>query len=339
MSNLTNSKYIQSVLDGEIAELRKAEGGRNNALFRVATRLFQFVEGGSLAEDYVYTLLNDESVALGLAKHEIYTTLKSARTKVLGRPANIPIVGVQQQTFSTPDPAVAPSGTWQATAAQFMKWSYDNMWARENDKALDYMLSRKISEEIVMRHGLGYNPKTLYRSRAKWGLAEDESTTLVLPEGIVIPYYVDGKIWKIEIRSIEGKNKHTIAGSSNSVWGLDNININKPVMLTEGVINGLTIAQYANGNVQPIALGAITHGRKIKFMSKLSSASLVLISTDADTAGEAGANWWKEILAHNSVRWRPLFGDINDMAMKEQDVTAWIESGLNFAYSSVFGNE
>lgn len=339
MNNTNNSKYIQRVLDGELEELRKAEGGRNNALFRVATRLFQFVEGGSLTEDYVFTILTDESSSLGLAKHEIYTTLKSARAKVLGKPANVPIVGVQQQTFSTPDPAVAPSDAWQSTAAMFMKWSFENLWAKENDKALDYMLHRKISEEIVMKYGLGYNPKTMYRSRSKWGLAEDESTTLVIPEGIVIPYYVDGKIWKIEIRSIEGKNKHTIAGSSNSVWGLDYLNRNKPVMLTEGVINGLTIAQFAKGNVQPIALGAITHGRKIKFMSKLSALPVVLISTDADVAGEAGANWWKEILAHNSVRWRPLFGDINDMAMKEQDITAWIESGLDFAYSSLFNNE
>jgi 5S rRNA maturation endonuclease (ribonuclease M5) len=337
---MNNNNYIQKVLEGEIEELRRAEGGRNNALFRVATRLFQFVEGGSLSEDYVTELLFNEVTSLKLPAPEARTTLKSARLKVLGKPAAIPFAGQPKEvSLTTPDPAVAPNETWQQTAKAFVDWSFMNMWGKGNVNAILYLEKRQISGITAMRHHLGYNPKTLYRPRLKWGLSEDESDTLVIPEGIVIPYFIDKKIWKIEVRSIEGKNKHTIAGSANALWGYDDIDIRKPIMLTEGVINGLTIAEYAHNYVQPVALGAITHARKIKFMSKLSAAQVVIIATDSDIAGESGASWWKEVLKHNSVRWKPMFGDINDMAIKEQDVTAWIESGLDYAYDTLFVNE
>jgi len=337
---MNTNNYIKRVLDGEIEELRSAEGGRNNALFRVATRLFQFVEGGSLNEDYVTELLFNEITALKLPAQEARTTLKSARIKVLGKPANIPTAGMQNNTvLTTPDPAVPPSEAWQNTAKAFVDWSFMNMWQKGNTDAISYLEKRQISGITGMRHYIGYNPKTLYRPRSKWGLSSDESDTLVLPEGIVIPYFVDKSIWKIEIRSIEGKNKHTIAGSSNALWGYDNIKPNKPIMLTEGVINGLTIEEFSCNYIQPVALGAITHARKIKFMSKLSSANVVIIATDSDTAGELGANWWKQVLSHNAVRWKPTFGDINDMAMNEYDITAWIESGLDFAYDTLFSNE
>jgi hypothetical protein len=335
------SKYIQKVLDGELEELRKADGGRNNCLFRVATRLYQFVEGGSLDEDFITNLLVTEVASMGLPIHEIRTTLKSARHKVLGKPANVPALVPNQSStiLHTPDPALPPSAEWQNTAAAFLDWSRGNLKKTDNKHAIDYMASRKIGLTTLEKYSIGYNPNTLYRSRNRWGLSEDESTSLVLPEGIVIPYFVDNTIWKIEIRSTEGKNKHTIAGSANAIWGLDGIDINKPAMMTEGVINGLTIAEYGDGYVQPIALGAITHARKVKFMSKLSSIVAVLISTDSDVAGESGANWWKEVLQHNAVRWKPLFGDINEMAMKDQDVKSWLDSGLDFAFSSLFNND
>jgi len=331
---------MQKVLDGEIEELRKAEGGRNNALFRVATRLYQFVEGGSLTEEFVTTLLATETSSLGLPNHEIRTTLKSARHKVLGSPASIPSMQApSEQILHTPDPAVPPSSQWQDTAMMFSEWSIRNLANPEFSHALDYMRSRKISKETLQKYKIGYNPKVLYRQRDKWGLSNEESTSLVIPEGIVIPYFVDNSIWKIEIRSTEGKNKHTIAGSANAIWGLDNIDINKPAMLTEGVINGLTIAEYGDGYVQPIALGAITHARKVKFMSKMSSIVAVLISTDSDIAGESGAIWWKEVLQHNAIRWKPIFGDINEMAIKDQDVKTWLNAGLDFAFSNLFSNE
>lgn len=337
---MNNNNYIQRVLEGEIEELRRAEGGRNNALFRVATRLFQFVEGGSLNEDYVTELLFNEVTSLKLPAPEARTTLRSARQKVLGKPASVPFVGQPKEvTLTTPDPAIPPSEMWQHTAKAFVDWSFMNMWKKGSVDAISYLERRQISGGTAMRHYIGYNPKTLYRPKSKWGLSSDESETLVLPEGIVIPYFVDGKIWKVEIRSIEGKNKHTIAGSANALWGYDDIKPNKPIMLTEGVINGLTIAEFSYNYVQPVALGAITHARKIKFMSKLSTAQVVIIATDSDIAGESGASWWREVLKHNSVRWKPIFGDINDMAMKEQDITAWIESGLDYAYDTLFNNE
>lgn len=341
MTNINTDKYIQTVLNGELDELRKADGGRNNCLFRVATRLYQFVEGGSLNEEYVTNLLVTEVSAMGLPIHEIRTTLKSARHKVLGKPANVPAFVPNQITtiLHTPDPAVPPTSEWQKTANAFLGWSIANFKKSENKHATDYMKSRKIGMTTLEKYFIGYNPSTLYRSRNKWGLTEEESTTLVLPEGIVIPYFVDNTIWKIEIRSTEGKNKHTVAGSANAIWGLDNIDINKPAMMTEGVINGLTIAEFSDGYIQPVALGAITHARKVKFMSKLSSIVAVLISTDSDIAGESGAIWWKEVLQHNAVRWKPLFGDINEMAMKDQDVKAWLDSGLDFAFSTLFNND
>lgn len=338
---LMNNNYLNKVIDGEIEELRQASGGRNNALFRVATRLYQFVEGGSFSEEYITNLLFNESSNLKLPYVEIKTTLKSARQKVLGRPAFVPEKNSETPiTINTPDPANPPSEIWMDTAKKFMNWAFQNMWYKDNPQAIKYINKRKISGMTAMRYSIGYNPKTLYRSRATWGLSDnDESTTLVIPEGIVIPYYVDKKIWKIEVRSIEGNSKHTIAGSSNSLWGYDRLDVDKPIMLTEGVINGLTIAEYSRMMIQPIALGAITHARKIKFISKLSQANMILVSTDSDDAGETGAAWWLNVLKDNAIRWKPYFGDINDMAMKGIDINEWIVSGLDYAINNLFKDE
>jgi len=334
-----NTNYINKVIEGELEELRHAAGGRNNTLFRVATRLFQFVEGGSMDEAYVTNLLISESESLKLPQNEIRTTLKSARQKTLGKPAHIPDGDVKQIAYHTPDPALPPTEQWMETAKQFMNWSFQNMWYKDNPHAIKYINKRKISGMTAMRYSIGYNPKTIYRPRDKWGLSTEESNSMVIPEGIVIPYYIDKKIWKIEIRSIEGASKHTLAGSSNALWGYDSIDINKPIMLTEGVINGLTIAEYSRMMIQPIALGAITHARKIKFISKLSNANMILISTDSDEAGESGASYWLDILKENSIRWKPYFGDINDMAMKGIDINDWIVSGLDYAINNIFKNE
>ena len=338
---MNNNNYLQKVWDGELEELRQATGGRNNALFRVATRLYQFVEGGSFPEEEVTTKLFNEAVSLKLPANEVRSTLNSARRKVLGNPALVPAKNNTQQQVQliAPEPAIAPNEIWQQTAKAFLDWSFKKLWYGGAMNAIRYLNKRQISGITAMRHYIGYNPSVIYRPREKWGLGTDTSDTIVIPEGIVIPYFVDKQIWKIEIRATEGGNKHTIAGSVNSMWGYDTINPTKPIMLTEGVINGMTIAEYSRQMIQPVALGAVTHGRKIKFMSKLASAPVVLISTDCDSAGESGAQWWLNVLSHNAVRWKPLMGDVNDMAMNGQDISSWIEAGLDYAYDTVFSNE
>ena len=129
---------------------------------------------------------------------EIRTTLKSARIKVMGNPASIPTAQSSiTNNLITPEPANSPNDEWCNTAKAFLNWSIFNMWDEKYCQGLDYLSSRKIDDEAILRYSIGYNPTTMYRPKIKWGISDDESSMLVIPEGIVIPYFVDGKIWII----------------------------------------------------------------------------------------------------------------------------------------------
>jgi hypothetical protein len=96
----------------------------------------------------------------------------------------------------------------------------------------------------------------------------------------------------------------------------------------EGVFNALTIHQEAGDLVTPVALGAATHCRRVRWIAPLASVPQILISTDAGKAGEDAAGYWLNLLAHNGRRWRPYTDDPNAMHMAGISVRDWVRAGL-----------
>lgn len=125
----------------------------------------------------------------------------------------------------------------------------------------------------------------------------------------------------------------TIAGSANTVWGHDDWQPGRPGVIVEGALNGLSIRQCHPG-VNVAALGAATHGRKIRWVMALARWSAVLVALDAETdptkqsSIEQAASWWVDALKPLATRWRPLGKDCNAMLMDGADLHQWVDAGL-----------
>jgi hypothetical protein len=107
----TNSAYINKAIAGELAELEAAQSGaRNNTLFKVAARLYDFCKAGLLSEAYIEQELSSRAGRLGLTPSEVQATLRSAYQHAT--PANIPngVVGgtSNNSSKSVEDPQTYP---------------------------------------------------------------------------------------------------------------------------------------------------------------------------------------------------------------------------------------
>lgn len=333
--------YADAVLQGNLAKLRAAPvGTRNITLAQVAFRLFQFAPMAWTMEAMA-DVLDHEARLLGLERREIRDTLRSAERgaakKVLpydtlikvaqGRPPSFQAVPREPEP---PQEAPDPPPQWQAKAQAFLEWGQDRLWETATPEALEYLVGeRGLHELLILNEGLGYNPTAITRSRAAWGLPPDPESgdALYLPAGILLPYVAQQALIKLEIRSIPS-GKYTVPGSTNALWGTDRLSPHKPAMLVEGVLNALSVKQAAATMVTPVALGAATHARRVRWIAPLAACPLVLVSTDVGEAGDMAAVYWLDVLHHNARRWRPYVDDVNTMLTAGMDVAVWVQAGL-----------
>lgn len=334
----TITAYIDAALQGELAAIRRAPAGRNNTFFASSARLYEFVEAGALDEAMLSDLLAAEGAALGLPRAEVRATLKSARKAARGKPAHGQTPRRAQLGYVRsapacvpPDDAHDPPPAWQTAAAAFLDWSHDRLWDAADERGLDYLTSRGLNDLAAWNGWLGYNPQRLIRSRARWGLPRDDERgdDLYLPAGLVIPYLVERRVVKLEIRALHCGRKYTVPGSTNALWGVDRLRSHRVAILVEGVLNALSVLQVAGDLVTPLAIGATTHARRVRWVAQLATVPLVFIATDAGAAGEAAAAYWCDVLRHNARRWRPYVDDANTMLQAGMDLRAWVYAGLS----------
>lgn len=343
-----STTYLDRAIAGELNELRSASAGRNNTLIRVAARLYEFVECGALTEDYVTDTLAGEAGALGLNRHEIRATLKSARRRAARidesarRMLQEKCNGVQTSERHSAPPVApenceAPPQQWRECAAGFVFWSQSKL-----SGALEYLTGRGLTEQTIRTAGMGYNPTNREASRAKWGLEKDADygDRFWLPAGIVIPWYVGSQLWKVSIRrdtvKPDQERYKTLPGSSNALYGVDSLQPGKPAALVEGVFDALATRQAA-GDLCGVVASGTSGARRIKWVSTLALCSEVLVSLDADQAGDAASSYWLDVLP-NARRLRPYYSDPAQMLQDGQDVRGWIRAGLGGAQSMVFGS-
>lgn len=151
-----------------------------------------------------------------------------------------------------------------------------------------------------------------------------------------------GKLWKLSIRRLAptippGAKYKTVPGSANALYNADAIKPGSPALLCEGVIDALAVQQVAGDLVAAVAAGTTTGARRVPWIARLATASLVLVAMDADAGGEEAAHYWLNVLRHNARRWRPLFDDPAAMLQVGLDVRQWVEAGLQ-ANTAPHGN-
>ena len=158
-----------------------------------------------------------------------------------------------------------------------------------------------------------------------------------LPRGIVIPWWIDGALWRLNVRRplslwqrAQGQPKYVgPAGFANGLYNAGGLTTGRPVVLVEVEIDALTVQQAMGDRVAAVATGSTAGSRRGAWLSRLSLASLVLVAFDDDAngAGDRAAAWWLDALP-NARRWRPLAHDVNDMARAGLDVAAWVNEGV-----------
>lgn len=335
--------YFDVVLNGELDTLNSG-AGRNNALFKAAARLYQFCEIGVIDDGSMTDLLTERAASAGLGRNEIRATLKSAQkaaSRMDERQRGELRLKVDTTRVSTlvasdpypPETLTPPSELWRLRADAFIDWAGRRLWRSSEDAEREraYLYRRGLTNHTIISFELGYSPADLVRSRADWGLEPDEDVgdRLWLPAGIVIPWFVDGALWRVTIRRpIEGPKKYyNVPGGTNTLFNVDSLMPGRPAVLVEGVFDAWAIHQAMGERCGVVASGT-TGARRVVWMVRLALCRPVLVAFDSDPAGEEAAAWWLDALGQSARRWRPLIDDPAEMMKRGMDVRGWIEAGL-----------
>jgi DNA primase len=235
-----------------------------------------------------------------------------------------------------------PSAAWQAAASRFCEQCIDHLWAPDGARARAWLReARGLDERTTQQARLGYNPEDAYQERETWGLPPDPDARgrprrVWLPRGIVIPWLVGGRLWRVNIRrplsaaqQARGEPKYMgPAGSAVALYNADGLCPARPAVLVEGELDALTVQQYAGDLAAAVATGSTMGARRVRWVAKLAACPAVLVAFDADPAGEEAASYWLKLLPR-AHRWRPYYGkDANGLALAGGDVHAWVEAGV-----------
>lgn len=208
---------------------------------------------------------------------------------------------------------------WQESARVFCGESFDRLWSNEGAKALGYLRARGITDSVIESAGLGFNPED---TNSTWGL-----TDVWLPRGIVIPWMSGDKFWRVNIRRSSGDPKYQqVTGGANGLYNADAIVKDGIAVMVEGEFDNLVLQSHVKG-ITPVATGAMSWARVLRWVSLLSISQLVLLAFDVDEngAGDKAVTWWADKLGDKAIRRAPTSHDITDMWREGQDLQAWAE--------------
>lgn len=250
------------------------------------------------------------------------------------------------------DDVKAPSEKWRERAEAVARKARLYLWSQQGAQALEYLRRRGFTDETIKRYHLGYVPFVANSSRWHmdsldlWGLEKDfpDENGVWLPEGILIPWYIGGAIWKLNIRRLNGIRSKTdakyipVLGSAQALYLADSIDPERPAVLCESELDAISGDQDSAGQAAFVATGPTTHARRARWIARLSWARYVLVAYDDDQddkrngkrAGDSGAGYWLLVLRH-AIRWLPWLHDLNDMLTQGVSINQWLSTGCALA--------
>ncbi len=227
-------------------------------------------------------------------------------------------------------PTGAPPEAWREQARRFCDYCQNRLFEADNE-GLDHLRARGLADDTIRDWGLGWYDGSYGKRRdaGKWGL---EGKAVYLARGVVIPWTVDGEVYHVKTRLFETwKGKDTpkyigISGGNPTIYGLDHLTDKPAVVICEGELDAILLAQEAGDLVDVVAIGAKGAKVDLKGLTRLLGASRWLVALDTDAGKEAEA--WAEYSAR-VARIRPLAGnDLTDMHNEGGDLRAWISYHL-----------
>ena len=156
-----------------------------------------------------------------------------------------------------------------------------------------YMFQRKLTDEVIQKFEVGYDPAT---------------------DSLTFPVYVDGECLFVSRRKVKYKYFSLPDISPKPLYGVDYLTDNE-VIVCESVINALTCWVYGK---QAIALFGTGSDYQIEKLQELPQRKIIL-ALDPDIYGERGAKKIRRALTGKIVTQYvlPKGKDINDLTKEE----------------------
>ena len=166
---------------------------------------------------------------------------------------------------------------------------------KQYDYVHPYMFERKLTDDIIKRFDVGYDPKT---------------------DSLTFPVYVDGKCQIVCKRSVSKHRFEMPEMDEKPIYGLDYVT-GTEVIVCESIINALTC--YAYGK-EAIALLGTGSDKQYKILNNLNIRNYIL-AFDGDNAGRSGAKRFIKNIntALITEMHLPENKDINDLSREEFD--------------------
>ena len=230
-----------------------------------------------------------------------------------------------------------PPKKWMETAESFLYRASRYLWSDGGKRGLDYLHGRGLTDDTIRAARLGFCPDWFSESFINWGLSPDKTdqeAEIKIPEGIVIPWFVDDQVWKLSVRRPD-KSYYQVLGSADALYNSDTLRpTGCSVLLFESEFDALSAMQEAGDLAACIATGGAAKGRTNKCIAILKKASHVLLAFDTDEAGDHGAQEWLNVLPQ-AFRWLPWSHDCNDMLKQGLPIRLWVEQGLQTAHVEI----
>ena len=228
-----------------------------------------------------------------------------------------------------------PSDQWQSEAKKYLEGAIYNLWAAAGCRWLGWLKEiRGLNEATIRTYKLGLQPINRWEEREDWGLERvvkdnGKLKKLWLPEGLVIPYFINDPISQISFR------RKKSAGAPRYIH-LDGSHSHPMVLyperdilvVVESALDGFLLGQEAGDLVGVVILGSAQGQPGKELAALLRGSRLILLALDADAAGARNHRWWLEQFP-NSRRWPPIRAkDPGEMLQQGIDLRLWIEVGI-----------
>lgn len=242
-----------------------------------------------------------------------------------------------------PSTSIKQSELWQEKLGAFVSLCHNELLG--NQEQLDWLLSRGIDLDQVVKYRLGWNKSDLFRPRASWGLPNEfkeggKLKKLWIPPGLIIPWFVDGNIHRVRVRRPDGQQTryYVVPGSGKSP--LITSMKASAYMIVESELCGIMLDDVAGDLVGVVAMGNSTAKPDDIVFKRLRSSLHLSIGLDSDTptknkrtekmesAGAKASCWWLDNF-HQADR-TPVIGgkDPGEAFEAGIDIRTWVMAGL-----------
>ncbi|MDD3814407.1 MAG: hypothetical protein PHZ02_07150 [Desulfocapsaceae bacterium] len=261
----------------------------------------------------------------------------------------------RQQIFVPEDktfPAeVVDSSLWVSKGLEFVEKCHQALLDRP--MSIAYLQNRGIGHKSIIKRKLGFwggderngmEYQNSYRPRSSWGLSAEKNgkgkaRMMVLPAGLVIPYFAEGLLHRITIRLIRidpnypKKKYHYVTGSIRDLW-ITNPTA-KAFVTQEAELDCIAIDEAVGDLVGTIGIGSTGVRPDLRTDKALKNSLCILDGLDFDGIGSKASKaviqsgtWWEETYSQYK-RWPvPQGKDAGEFFQAGGNLRLWVMAGL-----------